>query len=293
MRIQKYLFMFWIWFLIIGCTSTTNVSNDALIEEEATEVIETQLPPTQQLPEPTSTTEIDALSLLQTAEENFFLLTSYSISGTHATTFGTFPEDSGDVGFCDVDISNILIYCETGFDLFRKENRYWRASLNEPWIEPTESTTGRMDVLIRAFEAWAVGPGLVQYRYQGFPTVEILSIVKELQFSQETTFDGFEVVELTFSIDDAYHDQLNYTGGLATQTMGTMREAANMLEGSGNGYVLIDKEQTLVRFISIESEATVDDFEATTSTTVTISNFNEPMDFSEIENQIQIDIGEE
>ena len=157
----------------------------------------------------------------------------------------------------------------------RLGDRFWRSSQNESWREPIESTLGRPDILIKYFEAVGISTGLIRFENHGFPTVEISNLVNDVQFVQETTFNDIPVYELSFTVDDSYYDALNYQGGLATFTMGGMRETAVNLDGSGIGTVLIDKDMILIRQLIIDGNAQVDDFEATTALRITFSNFNE------------------
>lgn len=280
---------------IIGCRiELEGGESEAVLAEETAVSPDNTSASIIETPKPTATSapELDPYDLLETAENNFQLLNTYSISATRMTRLGTFPIDDGESGWCDVNVEDVLVYCFGGFDVYRDGNQYWRASPNVPWAEPVESQNGRMDVLKLAFQSWTISATLVEYVDQGFPSAEISSIVKELEYVQETTFDGHDVYELQFQVDDSYHNRLDHGGGLATQTMGTMRDAATQSEGSGTGYVYIDIDQELVRYISIESIATIDDFDAETATTVTMTNFNKPMDFASIEMQINEDISQ-
>ncbi len=218
--------------------------------------------------------EVNPLDLIETAEENLEELDTYSVVSKMAVEFGNFTPDEGYDASCDVDRANVAMHC---LGLVRLGDKFWRSAQNEPWREPVESTLERMDVLIGYFETFGISSGLIRFSPDGFPTLEISEFVNDLQLVQETLYDGFEVYEISFTIDDSYHESLRYRGGLATSTMGAMREAAAMLEGRGTGTVYIDEESLLIRHLTIDSTAQVDDFEATTALRITFSNFNEPV----------------
>lgn len=229
--------------------------------------------------------DMDPLDLIETAEENLEDLDTYSVTSSFAVEFGSFAPDEEFDDSCNVDRANVAMYCNGGFELVRLGDTFWRASQYESYKEPVESTMGRRSVLIGYFEFFGIPGGLIRFANQGFPTVEISDFVNDVQFVQETTFDDAPVYEFSFTVDDSYHDALRYRGSLATSTMGSMRETAIELDGSGTGTVLIDKELILIRQLIIDSNAQVDDFEATTALRITFRNFNEPVTIPDPESE--------
>ncbi len=221
--------------------------------------------------------DVNPLDLIETAEDNLENLDTYSVVSNMAVEFGDFTPDDGYDQSCIVDQDNVTVYCQGRFDLVRIDDTFWRSEENAPWREPVESKLRRVDVVVSSFEHFGISAGLVRFAPQGFPTVEISDWVNDAELVQETLYEGFSVYEISFTVDDSYHDALNYGGGLATSTMGAMRETATTLDGSGTGTVYIDKELLLIRHLAIDSTAQVDDFEAATALRITFSNFNEPV----------------
>lgn len=272
MKLDKKLFLIFLLLLSLSACEDKEIADETVAE---TNPINSEAEPEIEF-EP-AMPDVDPLDLIETAEDNLEELDTYSVVSNMAVEFGNFTPDEGYDASCDVDRANVAMYCLGSFELVRLGDKFWRSAQNEPWREPVESTLGRIDVLIGFFEAFGISAGPIRFAPGGFPTVEISDWVNDVEPIQETVYEGFPVYEISFTVDDSYHDALNYQGGLATSTMGAMRETATTLDGSGTGTVYIDKDLLLIRHLFIDSIAQVDDFEATTALRITFSNFNEPV----------------